>query len=549
VPEWLNQWLFKPWPGHWLERDQFEDILYGTGVGIALITAGLLIVEQFVRRAGVKINAGTVKWLCIGLTVVGFLNYFGYFNPNTRYVNYYHRHEFFHYYLGAKYSSQLGYTRLYECAAIAEAELGHRNEIAKQEIRDLREANLIKPIRETYVLSDPKQCTSHFSDQEWADFKQDVKWFRGSASGNYWLNMKKDHGYNPPPVWTMTGKLFSMLGPASDGMFKLLATLDILLHIGTLAMLRWAFGWRIAMLASVFWGCNTAANFYWTGGAFLRQDWAFLFISSMCLAKKQRFGLAGAAFVWCGLLRIFPFAAGFGWGALIVMHWLKHRRLHPSHRRFIAGCALALGLLVPASIAATGVDAYTEFARHISLHKNTPLTNHMGLPVILSHNWEGRMRFTRDDSYNDSFELWKQGRLDRTAARQPILYAVWLFLMAWIVWALHRTRQFWLGLPLSVPLVMSMTNLTCYYFVLFLVFAALARLRPPIGLALVTTAACSQILLAHFYWIDDRYTALSYLYLAMGLCVLYAMSRKPTSRALTEWFASLKFNKPESAKT
>ena len=59
-------------------------------------------------------------------------------------------------------------------------------------------------------------------------------------------------------------------------------------------------------VATVFWGCNAPANFYWTGGAFLRQDWIFLLVASLCLLRKRWFFLAGAALTWSMLLRIFP---------------------------------------------------------------------------------------------------------------------------------------------------------------------------------------------------------------------------------------------------
>ena len=34
-------------------------------------------------------------------------------------------------------------------------------------------------------------------------------------------------------------------------------------------------------IATVFWGCNAPANFYWTGGAFMRQDWFFFLVASL----------------------------------------------------------------------------------------------------------------------------------------------------------------------------------------------------------------------------------------------------------------------------
>ena len=78
-----------------------------------------------------------VRNIAIAFTVLGFGVYFDYFNPNTRYSEYYHRHEFYHYYLGSKFFREVGYTRLYECTAIAEIELGRAANVRKRDIRDI----------------------------------------------------------------------------------------------------------------------------------------------------------------------------------------------------------------------------------------------------------------------------------------------------------------------------------------------------------------------------------------------------------------------------
>ncbi len=536
APEFIEKVLFKPWSGKWAERDTWKGVLFVSSIALALVTALLLLLEMYLKRSGIKVSKKIVLSVSVVLTVIGFFNYFGGFNPNVRYTQYYHRHEFFHYYLGSKYFDELNYSRIYECVAVAEVELGHGAALEKLDIRDLTRANLITPMKKTNVFQNPKACTDHFSKDRWELFKQDVKWLRQSAVGTYWDNMKKDHGYNPPPVWTMTGKFFSKLGPASDETFKTLATLDVLLHIGTLAMLVWAFGWRVAAVASIFWATNTAGNFYWTGGAFLRQDWIFLFVSSICLAKKRFFLLSGSAFTWSALLRVFPAVAGFGWGVMILLYLIKHRRIHKDHLRFIGGAAIAAGVLVPTSLYVAGPNSYKEFAEHIALHKNTPLTNHMGLEVMLAHDWDDRMYFMRDDSLDDPFKTWKEERLD---ANKFALYSIWVVLMGWIAWAVHRSRTYWIAAPLSIPLVMSMTNLTCYYFVIFIAFAPLVRLRPSIGPPLLAMAAGSQILLKYFYWIDDRYTALSYLFFAFALIPLIAFSRPLNTANLRRWISSL----------
>ena len=72
----------------------------GLRIGLTLGGALLLIYEVRARRVGEAIPLRTRKRVAILLTVLSFGAYFDFFNPNTRYPEYYHRHEFFHYYLG-----------------------------------------------------------------------------------------------------------------------------------------------------------------------------------------------------------------------------------------------------------------------------------------------------------------------------------------------------------------------------------------------------------------------------------------------------------------
>jgi hypothetical protein len=504
----------------------------------------LLMYEWRARRMGQPIAKRTQRIVAVVFTVLAFFAYYDFFNPNVRYRDYYHRHEFFHYYLGSKYNQELSYTRIYECTAIAEIELGRGAEVRKRELRDLRE-NLIKPNTDTYVVSDPSQCKKYFSPQKWESFKKDVNWFYSTSRGSYWENMQKDHGYNPPPVWTMTGKLFGSLDSAgaSDTFFKILSAIDPLLQLGAVLLLWWAFGWKITAIATVFWGCNAPANFYWTGGAFLRQDWYFFLVAALCFTKKRWFVAAGAALMWSALLRIFPAIMFAGWAIVIGMYLWQHRKWHPDHRKLIFGSVLALGLLVPASvITAGGYKPYEDFYMHtLRTLQTTPLTNHMGLETILVHNWDGRMRFTRDDHLDDPFQGWKDGRNDRFKHLKPVFFLIVGGLFLWTAWALRRTKLLWVPIALSLPLTMAMVNTTCYYYCMFIVAAALCAVRPGFAPALLAASGASQILLLRYYFVDDKYTAQSYLFFLLCLIMLYAYSRPFSMERLRAWLA----RKPE----
>lgn len=549
------------WDGWIFQKPQWVDAMFYVRAGLCLLGALLVIAEVRARRLGVPVRARTTKWIAIAMTAVAFLTYFDFGNPKVRYKNYYHRHELYHYYLGSKYFGELGYTRLYDCTLVAEIDNGRRAQVARREFRDLR-VNLLKPASETYVLSDPDQCRQRFTSERWEAFRKDVDWFYKSAAGSYWERMQKDHGYNPPPVWTMTGKFFGSFSPADDGFFKILAAFDVGLQLGMLLLLGWAFGYRVMAIGALFWGCNAAANFYWTGGAFLRQDWLFLLVASVCFARKHMFFWAGAALMWSALLRVFPAVLFFGWGVIILFYTLRRLRgrpavdgktgllsyLHPHHRHLIAGSAAALAVLVPASIVTTGgIDSYKAFVTHIGVHKDTPLTNHMGLPTILSHSWEGRMRFTRDENLDDAFEKWKDGRNERKANTNALRYGITLTLALWIAWALRRTRLLWIGPALSLPLVMCLTDLTCYYYSMYIVAAVIALPRRPFAPLYLATAAASVILLgrdigyarsgwAGFYYVDDNFAVQSYLFFLMSLLMLWLYSRPLSLTRLRAWW-------------
>jgi hypothetical protein len=544
------------------DKDVWVNVMFGVRVALCLGSALFLLGEVRAWRMNVHLRERTKKRIALVLTVLAFGTYFDFGNEKVRYKEYYHRHEFYHYYLGAKYSKELGYIRLYDCTLVAEIDNGRRSQVADREFRDLS-VNLIKQAKDTYVLTEPERCKNRFTAARWEDFKKDIDWFYRSAAGSYWERMQQDHGYNPPPVWTMTGKALAVLHPADDGFFKLLASIDVMLQAGMIVLLFWAFGWRIGLVGAVFWGCNAAANFYWTGGAFLRQDWVFLAVASVCLARKRFFFLAGFALMWSALLRVFPAALYGGWTAMVILYAIERMRgrppadgdrpgllsyFHPSHRKLILGSVAAIAILVPASMAATeGLTAYKEFVSHIKVHNETPLTNHMGLPTILSHTWEGRMRFTRNENLDDAFELWKKGRNDRKDIMRPLQIGIFAGLWLWIAWAVRGSFRTWIGPALSLPLVMALTDLTCYYYSIYILAAVLTAVRRPLGVALLATAAGSVVLLGKsigyadlgfsgFYYVDDNFTAQSYLFFLFGLLMLWGYSRPFSVQALKDWF-------------
>src|SRR5262245_24160744 len=102
--------------GAWNAGMQSLRVALCIGAALAIVPAALLI-----PRRGVGNVVSGILACCFAVVV--FFSYFDFFNPNVRYAKYYHRHEFFHTFLPAKYSSELGYDRLYVCSVVAQSEL------------------------------------------------------------------------------------------------------------------------------------------------------------------------------------------------------------------------------------------------------------------------------------------------------------------------------------------------------------------------------------------------------------------------------------------
>ena len=148
-------------------------------------------------------------------------------------------------------------------------------------------------------------------------------------------------------------------GAASKGQLYTLALLDPLYLAGTIAVVWWAFGWRVLCVGLLVFATNFPSRYYWTGGSYLRWDWLFYTVAAICCLRKERPVLGGAALAYATLLRVFP---GFVFAGPLLGLGLRsfaNRRRHELEppagcTQFFLGAALATALLVPLSLAVSG---------------------------------------------------------------------------------------------------------------------------------------------------------------------------------------------------
>jgi hypothetical protein len=471
-------------------------------VGVA-VTAALLALLGilFRRRLARRPTMERCLWAALGLAgALGWWNLLR-FHFDGGYV---HTWEVYHYYVGAKYQPELGYTRLYACTALADAQAGVGTPWRRRTIRDLR-TNALAP---TAAAADPRRCLQRFTPARWRDFTRDVAYFRSRMAPSRWDAALQDHGYNATPLWGAAGKLLASTGPASDGQILMLTLIDpLLLALMFLCIWR-AFGWRALCLALVFWGTNFPARYFWNGGGFLRQGWLALSIISICLLRQRRMYWSGAALAGAALLRVFPALLAVGLLIRAVQRARRERRLtlSPDLLRFALGGATALAL----TLVVTSPGSWREFVDNSAKHMATPLTNNMGLKTLLSFAPSGSARVLKDPSAAEPYARWKQARRATYGERwllHGLLVAGFLLVLIRAV----RGQPDWVAATLSIGLIPVATELTCYYYSILLGYALLAGEREGArtGVVLCVCAALGWLCAALWPWYDELFTWLS----------------------------------------
>jgi hypothetical protein len=472
-------------------------------IALTVTALALLVIEEWRARRGRPIEGRLRTPIAAGLALLALAAYcnFGRFRGDHAI----HTWDTFHYYIGSKYSRELSYGRIYECTAVAEAESGRARE--PWQIRDLETGKLVSAAD---AITDPDQCKRHFSDGRWAEFKRDVAYFWGRVTDRRWSGINQDHGYNAPPVWTMAGTLLSNLAPASDRSVGLLVALDPLLLLGAFVALAWAFGERVVTLAAFYFGVNDPSAIEWTWGAFLRNDWLLWLILAICLIRKGRPGCAGACLAYASLLRLFPVLLFLGPTTQAAAAFWRTRTIGRELGRFFLGAAGGGVLLVAASVAVVGRDAYPRFAEHILRFQDTPLTNHMGLRTILSYRPSGRVEEIKKLDVMDPWPIWKQRRRAHFRALLPVYLAVVAAFAAVFIRVVMRAVP-WQAIALGLAWIPVLVQLTGYYYCFPAAMAALTvdRRRRAVDALLLAIALGGQIAAASLFWWDDIYAAAS----------------------------------------
>jgi hypothetical protein len=443
----------------------------------ALILLALAVpwLERRGSRALTRLHMALLGLVCL-------LGFGVYTNQNWEKRRYFNPYEFFHYYVGAKYARELGYTRLYDAAVLVDRETGFVHEA--RELANLG-AQYGGPEfkRLSAVYAEEAAIRAPFTEARWAEFTRDVAFFRAELGPPMWDQLLHDKGYNATPAWTLAGGTLANLVPLESafGLGALIA-LDPLFLLLACASVAWAFGPRAMLFTLALYlthYCTSHAHFR---AAFLRTDWLVALVVSVCCLKKERPLLAGALLAWAALSRVFPLLLALG--PLSVLAWSLWKRTGARRAalRFAAGGLVVGSSVFGLTLARGGLEPWQEFQAKIVEHDERPASDTVGFRKLFL--WTVDFRKDQGPEIRALFER-----------RQPVWWVCQLSFAALLAWT-TRKRPLHAALCLSFPLLWFFAS-PAYYYYAFLVVPLLYCVEYPerptraIGLALVFATGLS----------------------------------------------------------
>ena len=348
---------------------------------LTYVVAGLaVLLAIFASRRPALRSFETPLLLFVGLVgVVASVN-FGWLH-HYRDDGFVNRWEQFHYQLGSKYFPELRYDGLYAASLGAQAQTAPKLPTGDT-VRDLT-INRVRTIESHEALVE--SVRGRFSDERWNEFLRDHHVYLESTPKRMWRSIRRDHGYNPTPAWTVVARIFSTQLPTGYASLVWLGMLDIVLLAGAAAMLTATYGLRVGCLALAIAGLGYGWQYIYIG-AFLRLDWLAATVAAVCLLKRERFALAGACLAYAGLVRIFPLALLAGPALHALAEALRGERPRWA-LRFGAGFTLTCaGAIALTALLAPGLESWPEFASRITAHVAGWSTNRVGLSSVLLYD-------------------------------------------------------------------------------------------------------------------------------------------------------------------
>ena len=210
----------------------------------------------------------------------------------------------------------------------------------------------------------------------------------------------------------------------------------------------------------------------------------------------------------------------------------------------LAGGALALAILFPISlVTSSGMDGYHAFAFNTNKHKETPLTNYMGLRTVVIYTPSEAGRVLKNDRLEDPWGTWKKTKL-ATFHRRAVLYLAFVVGFMVILFGALRDAEPWVACAMGAMMMAVGVELTCYYYSFLFAVTFLYYKRHEVGAILLGVTAATGFIdwaptkylpdtgfwanMKMSQWLDEQYMWMSVATLAGFVWIMYRFGYLPT---------------------
>ena len=433
---------------------------------MALAAAGVVLVA--LRGLVFLIGEEKPRWLgswrsaLAAIVTIGWFNYYQFDRDLVVGINDWTDPAY--YYTNSKYLHELSYDGLYAAALVCDAERGSPRTAGIQTLRDLRDDQLV-PIAEG--LAHGREIASSFAPERWKAFCHDVTYFLDrippdALRSNFFV----DHGYNPPPTWTIVGGTLSELVPVER--IKWLCLVDFAVLAVAFGFVARTFGGEVLAWCLLFFLTTFSGRWPVLGMSILRFDWLAALVIGMCLLAKQRYGGAGAAIGFSAVNRVFPSVFFAPWLAGVARDVVNEKRLPRRHLRFLAGASIVVALLGGISLARYGTAISLDAADNLAMHNRSYSSHRVGLGSVLLYRGETtRAEINRFEmACADPSEPNGMARKEQCiqALQWPLRAAALGAVALLFVYAIRARPEDWELLPLAILPFFCATNPQINYY-------------------------------------------------------------------------------------
>lgn len=414
-------------------------------------------------------------------------------------------HEFFHYYVGTKYFDEVGYLGLYDCAALADAEIAVKDGVAPRIVGRVRDLGDV--FADKTVAAARSDCAdgprARFSPERWGAFEDDLRALERLVPDAWWNDVVDDKGLNSPPTFmALASPVMQAIPIEADGLptYVLVTSIDLLLIAVSYVALRRTLGTTASALAAVTFGASFLGSYGWLGGAVLRFTWVAALVVGLAALQRERWVLAGILMGWAGCDRLFPFA--FVAGAAVPLAWdaLRSRRRRPAFAQFAAGAGGVVVFSVATSIALFGAAPWATFAARMSRDVHLHHVLMLGLDRVLTfRSWVPSQDFHGHEGLVH-LRHWSE-RLDATwRSMQPFAAAVQVTWMAGALWVARTRKPAEAAALVGVTAMFVLSSPVNYYWVVLAIVPALL-FRDAIGSRRRRRAVVGVLLAFEVWWL------------------------------------------------